>query len=96
MSIPQTEANKDGAASGLALAPGSAITTADAELLREILQRWNNLSNLREGDPGYHSMTDHCHDLYDRGWGLADALEKIAKASSPNTEASERGQKPTE
>jgi hypothetical protein len=71
-----------------------AITAADAELIRDILQRWNNLSNLGEGDPGYHSMTDHCHDLYDRGWALADTLEKIAKVSSPNTELTNGGLPP--
>jgi hypothetical protein len=73
----------------LGLTPGSAITAADAELLREILRRWNNLSNLDAGDPGYHSMTDHCHDTYDAGECLADKLEKIAKASSPNTRRSD-------
>ena len=75
----------------LAVTPGSAITAADAELIRDILQRWNNLSNLEEGDPGYHSMTDHCHDLYDRGWALADTLDKIAKATSPNAPSSATG-----
>lgn len=62
--------------------PLGVITVADAALLREILQRWNNLSNLGAGDPGYHSMTDHCHTTYDAGECLADKLEQIAKADN--------------
>jgi hypothetical protein len=58
-----------------------AVTAADAELLREILKRWNNLSNLTEGDPGYHSMTDHCHTIFDAGECLADKLEKIGRSN---------------
>lgn len=65
-----------------------AITADDAQLIREILRRWNNMSNLDAGDHGYHSMTDHCHNTYDAGECLADKLEKIAKASSPNNQAS--------
>lgn len=57
------------------------IETADAETLREILSKWNALSYLETGDPGFYAMTDHCHALFAAGENLADKLQAIADSA---------------
>ena len=93
MKEPKSEAANQDGSPALASAHGSAadpagqnapITASDAQLLRDILAQWDALSNLHPEDSGYEFMTDHCHDLLDRGRGLADKLDRISKP--PNSD----------
>lgn len=53
------------------------ITKSDADLLRNILRCWVEVSN---DSSAYYAMTDHCHATLDAGENLADKLESIAKS----------------
>ena len=65
------------------------ITELDAKILSEILEKWDALSmcELKPGDDGHAAGlnfgTDHCHDIYDCGRGLAEKLKRIAAKSNP-------------
>lgn len=54
------------------------FTIQDAELLREILNMWDEVSN---NPKAYRSMTDSCHTEYQFGEILANKIERVAKES---------------